>query len=142
MDDHDDVTSEEFYYFVEVCKKLKNYLGIIDWELRFHFMEGGPEDPRASMQVVDRYNRLAVITIYDDWDIAPSRDNLIKVAFHEMLELLFSDCHCLAMDRNFNYDTYDREHHRVIRILEHTFLDRIRGDFESIDIQDDSGEGS
>ena len=65
-------------------------------------------------------NRLAFIILFDMWDAPPSPMNLWIVAFHEVLGLLFSDCHMMASSRDWDEESYDREHHRIVRIFENT----------------------
>jgi hypothetical protein len=107
-----------FAFFVGCCKALVKLTGQHDWEISYLFLESEEDSPRASTMVHDRFNRLASIQLYDSWEKAPSEFHLWRTAFHEVMEILFSDVHCLAMDRDFDYNTYDREHHRIIRILE------------------------
>jgi hypothetical protein len=112
-----------FSFFVGCCKALVKLSGLHEWEVTYLFLGSDEESPRASTMVHDRFNRLASIQLYDKWNSIPSEFHLWRVAFHEVMELLLSDVHCLAMDREFDYNTYDREHHRVIRILEATWFD-------------------
>jgi hypothetical protein len=113
----------QFAFFVGCCKALVKLTGMLDWEVSYLFIESDEDSPRASTMIHDKFNRLASIQLYDSWNSIPSEFHLWRVAFHEVMELLFSDLHCLAMDRGFDYNTYDREHHRVIRILEAAWFD-------------------
>jgi hypothetical protein len=115
--------NHHFAYFTGCCQALVKLTGQLDWEVSYLFLESDDETPRASMLVHDRFNRLASIQLYDSWEKVPSEFHLWKTAFHEVAELLMSDVHCLAMDRDFDYNTYDREHHRIIRILEVAWFD-------------------
>jgi len=114
-----------FSYFIGCCKALIKKLGLFDWEVSFQYYESDENTPRASTTVYDRFNRLAAIQLYDNWDRPANEFNLWMVAFHEVMELLLSDLHCMAMTREFDYHLYDREHHRVIRILENAWFKEI-----------------
>ena len=120
-----ELEKHHFAYFVGCCKAFIIHAGLLDWEVSFQFLGSDESSPRASTIIHDRHNRLGSIQLYDSWDRIPSEFNLWKTAFHEVMELLLSDLHCLAMDRGWDYDTYDREHHRVIRILEKAWFEGI-----------------
>jgi len=120
-----ELEKHHFQYFVGCCKAFIIHAGLLDWEVSFQFLGSDESSPRASTIIHDRHNRLGSIQLYDSWDRIPSEFNLWKTAFHEVMELLLSDLHCLAMDRGWDYNTYDREHHRVIRILEKAWFEGI-----------------
>ena len=120
-----ELEKHHFQYFVGCCRAFIKFLGLMDWEVSFNFFCSDENTPRASTIIHDRHNRLGSIQLYDSWDKIPSEFNLWKTAFHEVIELLMSDLHCLAMDRDWDYNTYDREHHRVIRILEKSWFEEI-----------------
>ena len=125
LNEFDEYTLERhhFAYFTGCAKAIVELCGILDWEISYLFIDAEETSPRASMKVHDRFNRIASIQLYDSWDKPPSEFHLWRMAFHEVMELLLSDIHCMAMDRDFDYNSYDREHHRVIRILETAWFD-------------------
>ena len=120
-----ELEKHHFAYFVGCCGAFIKHAGILEWEVSFQFLGSDSGTPRASTTIHDRHNRLASIQLYDSWDRVPSEFNLWKTAFHEVMELLLSDLHCLAQSRCWDYDTYDSEHHRVIRTLEKVWFEEI-----------------
>jgi len=136
MEQYHALERKHFFYFVTCCKTWMKFLGISDWDVRFYFQEGDEQDPRACMGVESYGNRLAMIIVFDMWDAPPSPRNLWIVAFHEVHELLLADCHIMAQSREWNDESYDREHHRVIRMLENSvFLDMWEGKNAIFNIQ-------
>jgi len=120
--DEHKLQSHHFAYFVGCCKALVRHIGINDWEISYQFLESDLDTPRASTTIYDKNNRLAGIQLHDSWDRVPSEFNIWKVAFHEVMELLLSDLSILAQSREWDYYDYDREHHRLIRILENSWF--------------------
>lgn len=114
-----------FAYFVGCCRSLVKLMGLLDWELSYQFLGSDAETPRASATVHDAGNRLASIQLYDEWDTDPNEWRLWRTAFHEVVELLLSNMHMMATSRAFDYLSYDREHHRVIRTLENSWFTEI-----------------
>lgn len=136
MEGYFELEKKHFIYFVNACKGFISFLGLVDWEVRYFFQEGDEDDPKACMGVEDYGNRLAAIFIFDQWDAPPTPRNLWMVAFHEVLELFMSDTRHMAESREFNALLYDREHHRIIRMLENSvFLDMWENKNELFDIQ-------
>jgi hypothetical protein len=129
--DKDNVFEEEvldshhFAYFVGCCKALIKNIGVSDWDVSYHFFESDEETPRASMVVHDRTNRVASLQLYDRWDKVPSEHHIWRTAFHEVMELLMADLGMLAFQRHFSPAEYDRESHRVIRIMENAWFEEI-----------------
>ena len=123
MDD-DNVFGEDalerhhFAYWVGCCKALIKLTGMADWDVAYHFLGSDDVSPRASMVIHDECNRVASLQLYDSWDKVPSEHNLWRTAFHEVMELLLADIAIMAHERFFNAKSYDRESHRVIRIME------------------------
>jgi len=128
MDDNEGVVfehelvSEHFEFFVSACKNWIKFLGLTDWCLTYRFLDEDSEDARAATLMEHRGNRVASIFLYNNWDIVPTDFALWRTAFHEVLELMLFDLHILAQRRDWDYEKYDREHHRVIRILENSFM--------------------
>jgi len=123
--DEHQLDRHHFAYFAGCCKALVKLTGQLDWEISYLFIDSDDETPRASMKVHDRFNRIASIQLYDSWDKPPSEFHLWRMAFHEVMELMMADVHCMAMDRDFDYNSYDREHHKIIRILEAAWFDEV-----------------
>jgi len=120
-----DVERHHFIYFIACCRSFIKMMGLSDWDVSFQYLGSDETTPRASTTVHDRFNRLASIQLYDSWDREPNEYNLWIVSFHEVIELLLSDLHCMAENRDWNYNLYDREHHRVVRILENAWFKEI-----------------
>lgn len=118
VEGYEELTREHFFYFVACCRVWADFFQLGDCEIRYQFVEADENDPRATMVPADIGNRLFQIVLYDSWDMAPNDENLWKTAFHEVLEVLTSDVHAAAYARDWNLERYDREHHRIIRILE------------------------
>jgi hypothetical protein len=117
------VERHHFAYFVGCCKALIHQFGISDWDVAYHFFESDEDTPRASMVVHCRFNRVASIQLYDSWDKVPSEHHLWRTAFHEVMELLLADLGMMAQSRTFDPLAYDRESHRVIRIMESAWFE-------------------
>jgi hypothetical protein len=138
-DDSGYYTLKNFHFdqFVVWFKRWLNHFNLGGWEIRYYFHEStGEKSPKASMLMDDYCNRLAVISLFDEWDIEPDTFGLSKVAFHECLELLFADVHILAQSRNFDCETYDAAHHHVIRTFEGSMFDELwKAGHDIFDIQ-------
>jgi len=137
-----DVERHHFAYFIACCRSFIDILGLYDWEVSFQYVGSDKTTPRASTTIHDRFNRLASIQLYDSWDRDPDEYNLWIVSFHEVIELLLSDLHCMAAARDFDYNLYDREHHRVIRMLENAWFKEIwKYGHEIFNFQSDAKDG-
>jgi len=136
MDQYHTLEKKHFFYFVRGCKTWTKYFQIADWDVRYYFQEAEESDPRACMGIESFGNRLGTIILFDQWDTVPNPRNLWNTAFHEVWELFLADLHGMAMAREWNAEAYDREHHRVIRILENTvFADMWKRKDEIFNIQ-------
>jgi len=127
----DNVFAEEilerhhFAYWVGCCKALIKVIEISDWDVSYHFFESDDATPRASMVVHCPCNRVASLQLYDRWDKVPSEHALWRTAFHEVMELLMVDINMMAHNREFDPSAYDREIHRVIRIMEDAWFEEM-----------------
>jgi hypothetical protein len=132
-----ELSDTHFERFTSECDKWISFFGFNDWDLDYMFTDE-ETDARALTAIHCQHNRVASIVLSREWDIDPTEESLSKYAFHEVLELLFSDIHVLAVNREFDLDTFDKERHRVIRILEHSIFSRVWGDDGTFDIQSDA----
>ena len=119
------ITNEHFDLFVIYCKNWIHFFSIYDWEIGYQFRETDSDDAKASFCVSDIGNRVGTIVLYDDFGFDLTDENyayvLSKVAFHEVVEVLMADVCYLAESRGLNEtNRYDREHHRVVRLLENS----------------------
>ena len=119
------LTRDHFLYFAAAGRLLLDFFHLSDFEISFQFADADEDDPRAATLITDFGNRIGSIILYDHWDRKPTDYNLWLVAFHEVLEVLFSDVSSMASERSWDEVQYDREHHRVIRILEKTVFERM-----------------
>jgi hypothetical protein len=129
------LSDAHFDSFKSKCDKWISFFGFNDWELDYMFSDE-ETDARAFTAIHCRLNRLASIVLNLEWDIDPTEESLGQCAFHEVLELLFSDLNILAADRQYDHGTFERERHRVIRIFERSLFMRIWDDEHgTLDIQ-------
>jgi len=124
-----------FDYFVDCGKAYVRFYGLIDWEVHWFFREGTPDSPKACMEVSDFENRLASISLFDEFDSRPDESYLNRVVFHEVQELFICNLHALAISRDWDPLEYDKETHRIIRVMENIILPRLKDVTDGIVLQ-------
>ena len=110
-------TKKDFAEFKHECLKWIEYFGLIDWEVIIeHSSE--VEDTRGSCHWHET-GRTATIVLERTWKHLPEKNEIKKVAFHEVCELM------LARARNMSaiycsQSIIDEVMHEVIRRLENS----------------------
>lgn len=108
---------ETFQKFEKYVKNWIEFFGLYNWEIGIHTDDGDDGESLAfTTFVVD--NRRADIFLCDDWDgVEKTENELDKLAFHEVCEILLYKIRHLAGKRYYSWDEVDGEIHSVIRIL-------------------------
>jgi len=107
--EHVKMYREEIEYWI-------GYFGLYGWEIVF--TQRKSEDARAwcnANQLEDRQVEIGISTV---WDIPPTRENISRVAFHEVCELWTMRFYALALTRNVTQAQLREENHNLIRTLE------------------------
>lgn len=139
--DYKELDDSHYDYFVRCFKGWSEYIGITDWMVEYSFRDDD-DDYRAATFIYCTENRLAGVVLSNSWDVDPTDYALSKTAFHEALELLFADLTILAGKREYNEGTYDKERHRVIRMLERSLFNRMwNNGYDILDFQSDAKSG-
>ena len=118
-------TPKHFELFKKECLKWINVLGLNDWEMDYTHKDIKSE--WRSWVAYDVINRIATINLEISWDDNKPTDNLVKrMAFHEVLHLLFADISALVNSRTVTQKMLDMCEHKLIRILENILWDRMK----------------
>jgi len=64
---------------------------------------------------------MSVLKLDVEWEEMPERNEIKRVAFHEVCELLLASLGWMAKER-FNSDEVDEKIHEIIRRLENTIF--------------------
>jgi hypothetical protein len=140
--DEYELSDDHFNYFVLCCKGWLDHFGIKDWQVDYALKEDADDDFRAMTIIYCESNRVSEIILANIWDVDPNDYQLSKTAFHEVLELLLADLSMMAANREFNHDVFDRERHRVIRMLERAVFNRSwNNGHNAVNIQSESEVG-
>lgn len=113
-------TKKDFKLFKDECRKWIESYGIKDWE--FFFEHKDITGARANV-VYDNEGRVAVISFNVDFNAEFDDEEIRRVAFHEITELLLGDIGVM-LKYHFSYSVVTTELHRVIRRLENLVLNR------------------
>lgn len=116
-------TKKEFDLFFKESSYWINELQLNEWETTI-ILSGNVDDDVGACCSADLSAQMATLYLNQNVTYKEEReDEIVKgYALHEVLELLLSELRFLAMERNFDYNTYDAASHRVIhkvqRLLE------------------------
>ncbi len=120
-------TRYHFKYFVMSCKKWIKYFGLHRFEVFFE--HENVQDSRACVRH-KTVGKIATISLSVDWPGYKiiSNEELDKVAFHEILELLLSRLSSMCRGYvAYHESAVDEEIHVIIRTLENTLFEKING---------------
>jgi hypothetical protein len=113
-------TRQHFDVFKAECKKWLDYFGLKGWQI--DYLHDKAEGNRACVgwKITGRVATITLATEWEDWRSVPITDDEIRrVAFHEVCELLLSRMTMMAKNKIANHeDAVDEESHVIIRTLE------------------------
>lgn len=119
------ITQKKFEYFKSRCKYWLNYFGIKNWKVEY-FIDNSKENDLAYVEYI--YNNRLVIVYFCsiNWDKnhPPTNNNLNRIAFHEVCEILYIPARYLAENRFLKKGEIDTEIHNLIRTLENVLLNK------------------
>lgn len=115
-------SAKDFALFKETAQSWIERFGLKDWEVSFHHNDD-IKDTRAACSCSDMKDRICYLYLSKTWQDQPTRDDIVKAAFHEVLELLYMPLRLyLSSLPGVSESFVDAEVHRWIRIFENTFL--------------------
>jgi hypothetical protein len=117
---------QKIKFFITEVNKFMQIHSLLNYEVFFD--ESDNPDCRASCDMPDS-NRQTTICYNKEWLLLENDLNEIsKTAYHETLELLLSKLRLIATDRSIYYSAVqvDDEIHRIIRLLENIYFDKIK----------------
>ena len=116
-------TKKDFEEFEAECRKWIDFFGMKDWD--FFFYHEDPvwtKDCRAACST-DYCGKLASLFLSPEWSARPIKNEVKKVAFHEVCETLTSQLVALAESRFVCQDEINVANHYIIRVLENTIFE-------------------
>lgn len=112
-------TSKHFACFRKECERWIGRYGLKDWHIYFEHCEIEDRPEVNARTETDLGNRLARITLNDEWeDLEPTIALLRNAAYHEVCHVLLCRLVELALSRAAFKCDIDDEVHAVIRRLE------------------------
>jgi hypothetical protein len=114
------LTSQDFAYFKQCCKKYIALFGLTSWRIYYLFAKLEDDFGQCRSSAVGRVATLVLSTNFNTEEKFAKRRQIRSTALHEVLELLMAPLERLAMERTWSVDEYEKEKHQVIRILENT----------------------
>jgi hypothetical protein len=118
------LTKKDFTEFQTECERWVDYFGMKDWEVCFDRED--EECARASC-LADYTGKIAMICLTNEWHNPPQKNEIKKVAFHEVVELLLAPLRAVAVARFATEDEIEVADHYIVRVLENTiFKEKIR----------------
>lgn len=116
-------THQQFEIFKESVNQWLNFFGILSWEVYFGHSDKHLEN-RATTEA-ELGSRLVKFTLTKSkWPYAPTDDEIRRLAFHEVCELLLIPLTNYADERKPVGDLNDITH-QVIRTLENCIYDKL-----------------
>ncbi|OGC77245.1 hypothetical protein A2619_04490 [candidate division WWE3 bacterium RIFOXYD1_FULL_39_9] len=112
-------TAQDFVRFKKEAEYWIERFGMFDIELCIEHCQT-EEDARA-FATSDMESKTCCITLQKDWNATPEETEIEKIAFHEVLEILFGDLWYLANSRFTTELEMEAARHRIIRIFENCF---------------------
>jgi len=115
-------TAEDFKIFQEEVDKWQKILGLLDWQIH---TEQQKLNHRASCYT-NHSGRIATLTLAVTWDnygTPPGEQEIRRVAFHEICELLLAPLILCAESRYVVAGDIDSCAHKIIRTLEHVLFE-------------------
>ena len=114
-------TDRDFNLYQEYCFKWQKFWGLYDWE--FNFAHEKDEDNRA-WACIQGDAKLATLGLSKTYDKKPSKEELSRVAFHEVCEVMLSTLSNLALG-GYNHEVVVTEVHAIIRRLENRVFENL-----------------
>jgi len=109
-------SKKDFKLFKKECNKWINFFSLTDWEMFFEHRD--IEGARANA-VYNNEGRVATLSLATDFGDMITDDEIRRVAFHEVCEILLGDMG-IMIKHYFSYNMATTEIHRVIRRLENS----------------------
>ena len=103
-----------------------NYFGILSWEINFETFSEKDEDSRATCETHGNEDRIATIALCKDLDYDVITPKILsKLAFHEVLELMFMDIDYIMLNGGISIQVIERETHKLIRTFENSVFETV-----------------
>ena len=118
-------TRSDFDIFKKECRLWVARLGLKGWRIGFEHSDDYEEWSNGSMAMVswNVTSKSAIIWLNKNWGEIPfDEKDVRRAAFHEVLELLFSEMTFIAGDRYATDGQFINEKHSVIRTFENTYF--------------------
>ncbi len=132
----EETTKEDFEYFKERCEYWSKILGVINYSYHYShtslsngdFINEEIIDITQGGVEVNQISKTATIFLNTNWcTIKVSKEKLDKVAFHEILEILFDRLETIASNRYVSSESSIRtEVHSIIRTLENVMYHKLK----------------
>ena len=117
---------QKIKFFKKEVNRFLEFHGLIDYDV--YFDKEGEIENKASC-TAQNPNRIATFRYEEGW-LKEENDlsEISRTCYHEVLELLLSNLRELASDREIvvNKREVDNEVHKIIRILENKYYDKIK----------------
>lgn len=110
-------TKKDFEEFKKECEYWIEYFYLRDWEVIYQHVK---IDSRAEIRY-SMASRITNLKLAIEWSDAPYKNEIKKVAFHEVCELLLAPLTDIVQN-SAAMDINDRMVHMVIRRLENTIF--------------------
>lgn len=130
-----EITEDHYNFFCQEVDRFVELFKLYNWEvstIQEYLEDGG----RAEIGL-DFNGCIAGIRLNTEWEYCcPNEDELTKVAFHEVLHLLFADYHAVSicnLKSKIRRELVVREEHAIIRILENTVFPLINNNINHED---------
>ena len=114
-----ETTGKDFEIFKAECQGWVEYLGLKSWEIGYDF--DYDQDCRASC-IANKTGRVSTLALSKTFDYKPCGKEIRLMAFHEVLELLFSRYRLAAESRYTTESELEEIRHSIIKTFENTMF--------------------
>ena len=115
-------TQKDLNIFTSEAQKWIRKFGLLDWEI--HYGYDDDNDCRASC-TANKEGMIAMLYLSRAWNTyKPKQEEIRKMAFHEVCELLMSKFRLAAEQRYTTDNELETERHAIIRVLENVLYNR------------------
>jgi len=112
-------TKKDFKEFKAECERWVDYFGLKDWEIVYR---SESDDECRGSCASDNTSRIAVIGLGKTFGDTPEKNEIKRVAFHEVCELLLSPLRLYGEERFTTESAMASSRHNIIRTLENTIF--------------------
>ena len=115
-------TKKDFEYFKKRCEYWRQKFQMGNWDFGFHHEK--LEKSKAEYNT-NGGGRLATIWLSTEWNQHPSKEEIDKTAFHEVVEILLCELRSLASAYFSELEVNERTH-MIVRTMENVVFPELR----------------